>query len=288
MEFYIVDAFTDRCFSGNTAGVVLYDSCHAELMQKTASELKFSETAFVKQISDDTFYIRYFTPNAEVDLCGHATIASFYVLKDLNLVHSNRKYTLRTNSEYLSVYVEDNYVFMETSHPESGGLLNDEILFRLSDIMGIKAYDIGDFNFALKPEIISTGLYDIMLPVKTSNILSSIRPNFEALSNLSEVLKVVGVHAFTLDSTESTAACRNFAPLYGINEECATGTSNASLTFYLYKNKVIQNVDIHYIFRQGESMGRPSNIITKLTYPNGIKVLVGGTASIISKGELLI
>ncbi|MBL4938379.1 PhzF family phenazine biosynthesis protein [Clostridium sp. YIM B02515] len=288
MDFYIVDAFTDKPFGGNTAGVVLYNNCDEELMQKVASELKFSETAFIKQLSADTFYIRYFTPNSEIALCGHATIASFHVLKYLNLVHNNKIYILKTNSEFLSVEIQNDNIFMETSIPKSGVCLENASITALAKAMGIENHDIGDLDFYLKPEIISTGLYDIMLPVKTSHILNSMKPDFKALEHLSKILEVVGVHAFTINSSEYTANCRNFAPLYLINEECATGTSNASLTYYLYKNNVIKDFNRKYIFRQGEAMNRPSNILTKLIVSNNIQILVGGTASIISKGQLLL
>ena len=83
MEYFIVDAFTDQPFGGNPAGVVLLDSDafpKDELMLQIAAELRYSETAFVKRHSAQEFTIRYFTPKAEVELCGHATIASFFLL----------------------------------------------------------------------------------------------------------------------------------------------------------------------------------------------------------------
>ena len=83
MKYYIIDAFTDQPFGGNPAGVVLLDSDtfpKEELMLQIAAELRYSETAFVKRHSAQEFTIRYFTPKAEVELCGHATIASFFLL----------------------------------------------------------------------------------------------------------------------------------------------------------------------------------------------------------------
>ena len=83
MKYYIIDAFTDQPFGGNPAGVVLLDSDtfpKEELMLRIAAELRYSETAFVKRHSAQEFTIRYFTPKAEGELCGHATIASFFLL----------------------------------------------------------------------------------------------------------------------------------------------------------------------------------------------------------------
>ena len=75
MKFYIVDAFTDTLFGGNPAGVAILDE-HVDFpsedqMRKTAAELRYSETAFVKPLGDGEFHTRYFTPTDEVDLCGH-------------------------------------------------------------------------------------------------------------------------------------------------------------------------------------------------------------------------
>lgn len=83
MRYYIVDAFTNQPFGGNPAGVVLLESerfPEEKLMLQIAAELRYSETAFIRRHSDKEFTIRYFTPKAEVELCGHATIASFYLL----------------------------------------------------------------------------------------------------------------------------------------------------------------------------------------------------------------
>ena len=84
MRFQIVDAFTDQVFGGNPAGVVFIpegeDFPPEETMVKTAEELRYSETAFVKKLGEKEYQVRYFTPAAEVDLCGHATIGSSYAL----------------------------------------------------------------------------------------------------------------------------------------------------------------------------------------------------------------
>ena len=86
MEIYIVDAFTNRRFCGNQAGVAILEPQEpfpeAEFMRSLAEELRYSETAFVKVCSPGRYSIRYFTPAGEVDLCGHATVAAFTVLRE--------------------------------------------------------------------------------------------------------------------------------------------------------------------------------------------------------------
>ena len=221
-------------------------------MIKTAAELRYSETAFIKQKGEKSFYIRYFTPTEEVDLCGHATIGSFGALLDAGKIHQGQLCELITKAGTLEVEMKGNTVFME---------------------MG-EAVDLG-------------GVQDVV-QLKTKEVLMRMKPDFPALSKLSEELQVVGVHAFALSEEPGIrAVCRNFAPLYGIDEEAATGTSNGALTYYLYKQGVIKQGDAS-TFLQGESMGRPSKIHTILDCNDSTKVTVGGTFKILAKGDLFI
>lgn len=288
MEFYIVDAFTNEAFGGNTAGVVINDNMREETMQKIAAELRYSETAFVKKIADDKFNVKFFTPNSEVDLCGHASVASFKVLLHKGLVEKNKTYFMEAKAGTLQINITDNYIFLEAGTPLKGEVLKErDIKERLAAILNISSSDIGDEHFRLEPQIIATGLYDIILPVRSKQILNKIAPDFSLLSKLSEEFKVVGVHTFTLDTKSCTAVCRNFAPFYGINEEAATGTANAALTYYLYLNNIIKEKNKDYIFSQGESMNRPSLINTKIIGDAEVKIFVGGTAYILASGNFL-
>ena len=140
----------------------------------------------------------------------------------------------------------------------------------------------------LTPQMISTGLPDIMMPVASLEALDAIAPDFPALSKLSEKYEVVGVHAFTLDcggKEGETCHVRNFAPLYDIDEEAATGTSNGALTYYGYLNGFIKAGD-DCCFVQGEKMGRPSEIRSHIDA--GCSVKVGGNAVILAEGEIYI
>lgn len=284
MLFYIIDAFTDKIFGGNPAGVVIYDKLTSENMQKLAAELRYSETAFIKPIDDTTFSIRFFTPNSEVDLCGHATMASFTALLQSGIIKSEGTYYMETLAGKLPVKVTKEFNMMEQAEPIADDPLNE--YSDLAEIMGINANDIGDTKYNLKPQRVSTGLFDIMMPVKSLDILDKINPDMERLSEYSKQHCVTGVHAYTLDG-DSTAHCRNFAPLYGIDEEAATGTSNGALTYHLYLNNVLKSGDLN-IFVQGEKMGRPSKITSTLLVEDKIKILVGGTSKILAKGELFL
>lgn len=241
MKFYIVDAFTDTLFGGNPAGVVILekgtDFPNEEVMRKTAAELRYSETAFIKQTGENEFHVRYFTPAAEVDLCGHATIGSFYALADAGLASFGTACICNTLAGRLSIDLSSGSVLMDMAAPQSINRIKDkEALHELYRIMGIHEEHQSPEN--LIPEIISTGLPDIIMPVWDEKELAAIAPDFQALIRLSEKYNVVGVHAFTVNAKDGAVHCRNFAPLYDIDEEAATGTSNGALTYYLKRFQI--------------------------------------------------
>ena len=236
MKFYIVDAFTETLFGGNPAGVVIIpdgeDFPPEETMLKTAAELRYSETAFIKRLGEKEFNIRYFTPAAEVDLCGHATIGSFKALLAGGYIEDNSSYINHTLAGDLNIVIAGGEILMDMATPVKISEIADQSgLEELYRIMGLDYEDQKSKGVALIPQMISTGLPDIMMPVASQADLEAIEPDFPTLSQLSERYEVVGVHAFTTDAEEGTTChVRNFAPLYDIDEEAATGTSNGALT----------------------------------------------------------
>ena len=280
MQYYIVDAFTDTPFGGNPAGVVLLDADFPPdtLMQQVAAELRYSETAFVRQLGANEFTVRYFTPCSEVDLCGHATIAAFSVLYRMGILPCLPdgvvclNHTLAGDLEVLA----GERVMMQMAAPRLVGEVKK--VERLCRIMHCAVP-------SLPVEIISTGLPDIMLPVGSLEELEALNPDMAALASLSRELDVVGVHAFVQTGDRYTAHVRNFAPLYGVDEESATGTANAALTHYLHRHGTIQPGS-ECAFLQGEKMNRPS-VVETLLRPNGT-IYVGGQSHIVAQGELLV
>ncbi len=283
MKFYIVDAFTSEPFGGNPAGVVLLGrdcTFPAErLMLQVAAELRYSETAFVRQDGPTEFTVRYFTPAAEVDLCGHATIATFGTLRHEGIVPDGAVCMNHTLAGDLEVAVGEQ-VMMQMACPQA---LDKPVDFmRLHTIMAGGAIT----NWPEMPvEIISTGLPDIIMPVGSLEDLNHLRPDMAALSDLSRELDVTGVHAFAIADDGYTAHVRNFGPLYGIPEESATGTANGALTHYLQR-RGLNMAPAECRFLQGEAMGRPSVVATALDNDGSIRV--GGQSRIIAIGDLLI
>lgn len=275
MLVYTVDAFTDIPLGGNPAGVVICENemPAEEVMRQTAAKVGYSETAFVKRLDERTFRVRYFTPVEEVQLCGHATVGTFSLLLQKGIIEGGKTYTAKTNAGDIAVDVKNGLVWLDMASPKEMGGLSCEDEAALLAMYGLKEGDYG----ALRPALVDTGLPDIIMPLASRALLASLKPDMAAISALSEKLNVTGVHAFTIEN--GTVYCRNFAPLYGIDEESATGTSNGALTYYLYNRSLIAP-GAQNLFIQGEAMGKPSKIYSVLTLKEdgSAAIRVGGSA----------
>ena len=278
MKYYIVNAFTDKPFGGNPAGVVLLESdifLKEELMLNIAAELRFSETAFVRRDGESEFTLRYFTPKAEVDLCGHATIASFSLLHQKGL--ASGQCLCHTKAGDLHIEVGEK-VLMQMAKPRIVAAIADtEEIYRA---LGVK-----DYRPAMPVQIVSTGLPDIMIPLQDVVTLQSLQPNMGAISEITKKHDAVSFHVFAFGNDGYTAHVRDFAPLYDIPEESATGTANASLTYYLQQCGCLGK-EADCAFLQGEAMGRPSVVATRIQADGNI--FVGGTAVVVAEGTLMI
>ncbi|AZO94914.1 PhzF family phenazine biosynthesis isomerase [Iocasia frigidifontis] len=278
---YKATAFTEDINGGNPAGVVLNaDSLNEEQMLNIAKKIGYSETAFIMKSSKADFRIRFFTPVDEVDLCGHAIVATFNLLRDLSIINIG-DYIQETKAGVLKIKIQERCIYMEQNTPEYFELIHkDEIenCFKSS----VKNY-ISDMPI----QVVSTGLKDIILPVKDLKTLFCLKPNIQKIEEISKKYNVVGIHAFSLDTINGCEAhTRNFAPRYGIDEESATGTSNGALACYLM-NYLRNKFNGNFTIEQGYSMKRPSKIKVQLKYDgNKInEVYVGGSAVIISSNR---
>lgn len=269
VQVYVASAFSKDDQGGNKAGVVLErPDLTPEEQMYIAKELGYSETAFVTKSDVADFELQYFTPTEEVPLCGHATIATFSVLYHLGKLKPS-DYLIKTKAGILKIKIEaDGMIFMEQNRPT------------YYEIM-----EANDFNACIKKtnidtslpiQMVSTGLKDIILPINSVSDLAEIYPCFDKISDLSKEKDAVGIHAFALvQGSDITAICRNFAPLYGIDEESATGTASCALACYLFKHYEKKD---RYVFEQGYNLNSISKIIVNLKYHETYidSVFVGG------------
>lgn len=294
VNIFQVDAFSSKPFGGNPAIVIPNAKwINEENMQRIANEMNVSETAFVHQIGDDIFKVRFFTPLCEVDICGHATIATFYTMAEMGYIKpiqdGIKAATLVSNIEklpieisYLDGKVES--IIMQQAKPVSFGIVN--YIKDILSSMNLKEEDIGVLEEYIEPEIISTGLRDLILPIKNKDILDGLKIDFCSLAEACKKLNIIGVHAFYLPELNSDVVfSRNFASIVGINEEAATGTANGALIYYLKKNMLIDSNKITSL--QGSSLNRPSMIYCYIEdKDNNYTVKIGGSANIVVQGIL--
>ncbi len=282
MQFYLADAFAERPFGGNPAGVVPVEKFPSEaLMCAIDAELKLSETAFVKRLAPDRFHLRYFTPTEEVALCGHATVAAFSCLRDAGQLALG-DYRMETLAGELTVTVGKDSVFMDMASPQLLGTFSPEEQSELYAALGL---DLEAKPEAIAPRIVSTGLADIMLPVKSADILAALRPDMARIAALSRAHGILSFHVFCPGRGDFLAECRDLAPVCGIPEEAATGTANAALSHYLFSLGIAEG-GREYKILQGEAMGRPSVIRSRLAADGGVRI--GGGAVTLLRGELCV
>lgn len=265
---FLVNAFCNNESGGNGAGVVLTSEVlDRDSKLQIAAEIGYSETVFVRKENDGTFHLEYFTPVDEVELCGHATIAAFALLLEQGLPQG--RYTILTRAGRLYVDVANNgKVFMQQCCPVFHEQYHVETF--------ASCLPVDYYNASLPIQAVSTGLKDILFPIDSVEHLRSITPDFEAMAKLNKQQGVVGIHAFALTKDgDAVAECRNFAPLYGINEESATGTSNCALACYLHR---YYEPRTHFRFMQGVNMQQTSAIEVMLQAQQGViqEVKVGG------------
>jgi PhzF family phenazine biosynthesis protein len=269
-----VNAFTNRPFAGNPAGVVLEANGLTDMqMQLIAREVNTPETAFILPPTerDANLRIRWFSPKGEVPLCGHATIASFHALAEEGMegmsTNGQHYFRLQTKSGILAVRVEKNFhgTAIEFELPIPKFKIKKKLPVLLLRAIGLTTKDVK------KDLPVVTDLY-LYVPVNRLSILEKIKPDFAALKNELKKMKVNGVCVFSLETKEKNSAVhsRFFAPNYGINEDPVTGSANGPLGCYLQKYvlpagypvvcRELSDGKIEFIGEQGDEINRTGRV----------------------------
>jgi PhzF family phenazine biosynthesis protein len=208
ITFFQIDAFTDRLFGGNPAGVCpLEQWLPDEVMQKIAMENNVSETAFFVP-KDGVFHIRWFTPKVEVNLCGHATLASAHVIFR-HLGFSGESITFESRSGILNVRKEDDLLVLDfpANKPQRTGLPGDFV--QALNITPVQCY---------------RGKEDYLLLYKSQHEIEALVPDFRRLERTDARAVIV-----TAPGTEVDFVSRFFAPRVGVDEDPVTGSAHTVL-----------------------------------------------------------
>ena len=216
IQIYQVDAFADKLFTGNPASVCPLDNwLPDDVLQNIALENNLSETAFFVR-TENGFDIRWMTPKAEVDLCGHATLASAYVLfEQLNF----KEKTISFHSKSGLLTVEKNKEWLTLNFP-------------VDKIKEIEITEDLIACFHKKPLEAFEGAFDIMLVFSKQEDIEKLEPDLSKISGLLNR----GIIA-TAPGKKTDFVSRYFAPALGVNEDPATGSAHTSLTAY-WSNKL--------------------------------------------------
>ena len=207
-----VDAFADRPFSGNPAAVCLLPSAgEAPWMQRVAAELNLAETAFVVRRADQAFDLRWFAPEAEVDLCGHATLASAHVLWESGTLDPQAPERFHTRSGLLTAV-------------KSGGWI--ELDFPLTPAEPAAPPPGLIESLGVSPRFVGRSRFDYLIEVDDERVVSQAKPDFATLRGVST--RGVMVTARSADPKYDFVS-RFFAPAVGINEDPATGSAHCCL-----------------------------------------------------------
>lgn len=295
LSVFQVDSFTTKILEGNPAGVVLNaDGLTDGQMQAIAREMNKSETAFIfnRKGQDYDIEVRFFTPTREVPICGHATIAAHYVYsREQGIDHGT--IVQKTKAGILPVEIVpedgDKRIVMTQAAIEYGAVLEGENRRRLLEGLGLPAECL---DGSLPIQIVSTGHSKVMVPIRTKEVLDSIRIDSAVLSDLSGRIGCNGFYAFTFDAQEPgiLVGGRMFAPAIGIEEDPVTGNANGPLGAYLTRYGVIGKRKDGFTFeiKQGEAIGRKGYMKVHV-YSNdrdAVLVKISGRACIAFKTEI--
>ena len=256
-----VDAFADRPFSGNPAAVCLLSSeADESWMQNVALEMNLSETAFVRPRDDDEGYeLRWFTPKVEVDLCGHATLATAHILWEEGILPLDKPARFLTKSGELVAEKAGDWIEMNfPAQPEE----RSEVFPGLARALGVS------------PKHIGRNRLDYLVEVESESIVRALDPDFRALSALPTRGIIVTARA---ETAGIDFVSRFFAPRAGIDEDPVTGSAHCYLGPF-WADRLSKNdlVGLQVSARGGlvrvRSVGR--------------RVVLAGKAVTVFKGEL--
>ena len=260
-----VDAFTDRRFTGNPAAVcILSEPAEDQWMQDVAAEMNLSETAFAYRLADGTFHLRWFTPNSEVDLCGHATLATSHVLWEEGFLDPGHPARFETRSGLLSARqgpdgIELDFpcdpVGPEVSTDEERTLLRAAIPARI--------------RFA------GRNRFDLLVELDGEEEVRALRPDIGRLAQL----PVRGVIVTSRSSTtEYDFVSRFFAPRVGVDEDPVCGSAHCCLGPY-WREK-LGRTDL-----TGRQVSRRGGVV-KVRVEDPRVVLIGRAVTVL-RGELV-
>lgn len=284
IDVQIVNAFIDGETGGNPAGVVVdANILTADQKLKVAQQVGLSETAFVSASDTATIKLEFFTPTRQIPHCGHATIATFSLLRQLGVVGEGHlsKETIDGNRDIL---VEGEMAFMEQRAPRYTPVaVTTELGSRVIASLGItQAQLLG----GVAPLVVNTGNAFLLVGLSDERSVAELRPRLNLVESLSDELDLIGYYVFSTTTKVQGrhAGARMFAPRFGIYEEAGTGMAAGPLACLLHDYLGIEDREI--FIEQGWLMQPPSPSVIKVVLEMASgkisRLMAGGHARTIS------
>lgn len=302
-RFIQVDVFTETPFCGNPLAVILDGhGLTGDQMQAIAREMNLSETTFILPPTDASAHVkvRIFTPQIELPFAGHPVVGTGYVLVTEGLLPRPAEsfaIQLELGVGVLPVDIACadgtvTQVIMTQRAPQFLTELPSDDVGRLARGLGIEAQDL--LGTGLPTQLVSTGLPQLMVPVRSLAAMRAITLELGALQTICERYGTHSIYAFTCETVTSSAHVhtRLFAPLAGVLEDPATGSASGALGAYLVHHRVVggEAEVIHLENEQGYEMGRPSRILIEVSRNGGTisRVRVGGQVVKVMDGTVYV
>jgi len=279
-----VNAFIDGATGGNPAAVVV-DANALTAAQKldVAQRVGLSETAFVSASDTATIKLEFFTPTRQIAHCGHATIATFSLLRQLGVVGDGHlsKETIDGNRDIL---VDGQMAFMEQRAPKYTQVaVTSELGGRVLVSLGLPDTRLLS---GVDPFVVSTGNAFLLVPLPDERSVAEVRPHLRLVESISDELDLIGYYVFSTTTKVQGrhAGARMFAPRFGIPEEAGTGMAAGPLACFLHDHLGVEDREI--LIEQGWLMQPPSPSVIKvvLDVVDGkiSRLMAGGMARAIS------
>ncbi len=289
--FMQVDAFTDRALGGNPCAVVFdADSIDDATRQSIAQEMNLSETAFVQRAESADAAARYFTPEREIPLAGHPTIATVFALFESGRLSMDGPVT-RISLE-LKVGPIDVDVQARDGRPERIVMsqMRPQFLatYDAAEVLPVFGLTADDALPGARPQTVSTGTPQLMIPVKDHGALRRLRIDPDAYAALHEAGDFFSPHVFALGGATEVGAtfARHLGALPGGAEDPFTGSATGGMAAYLWHYDLIDSPT--FTAEQGHWMGRPGKASVEVVGARDAieTVKVGGEAVTVVRGEL--
>jgi len=277
IKVYHYDAFSKKPNKGNPAGVVLNgDDLTETEMQDVAFKVGFNETAFPIASDRADLRIRYFSPKQEMELCGHATMATIYALKTNGWLENKTELTIETNAGVLPIRITKNeqkeiHITMKQALPQFKKFEGSR--YDLAKAIGIEEVDFDD---ELPIMYGSTGAWTLLIPIKSLDIFNKMEPNNKVFSSILNEIPNASVHPFCLESyyEEVDMHGRHFSSTFsGTIEDPVTGTASGVMGAYFAKYiKKECDMPINLIVEQGQEMNKDGQMIVNVAENNEIEI----------------